>query len=352
MYKRIIRPLLFSFSAETIHKFVMTGLKIAKWIPGAKQISHSLFSVKNIKLEREVFGLKFPNPVGLAAGLDKDAEAFEMLGALGFGFVEIGTLTPKGQKGNPQPRLFRIKADEGLINRMGFNNLGVEAAVEHLKKRNKNLIIGGNIGKNTQTANADANADYNFCFEKLYDHVDYFTVNVSCPNVTDLCELQDRDFLVSLLSDIIKIRQSKEQKKPILLKLSPDLNNAQIDDTLSIVNETGIDGLVVSNTTVTRENLQTTDKEIEAIGRGGMSGKPIRERSTKMIKYISEKTKGKLPIIGIGGIMNEQDAIEKLNAGAHLIQIYTGFIYEGPGLIKRINKKILETNTLIPQATE
>lgn len=341
MYRQILRPVFFKFQPESIHHFVMNSLKIAGKIPGLKALTKNRFSINNKKLEREILGLKFPNPVGLAAGLDKDAEAYEMFGALGFGFVEIGTVTPIGQKGNPKPRSFRIKADEGLINRMGFNNLGVEAAVRNLKKRDKNLIIGGNIGKNTKTTNADANADYNFCFEKLYPHVDYFTVNVSCPNVTDLCELQDKDFLLSLLSDLINIRKSEKKKKPILLKLSPDLNLAQVDDTLNIVKETEIDGLVVTNTTVTRDNLKTPKEEIEKIGRGGMSGKPIRERSTKMIKYISEKTQGKLPIIGVGGIMNEKDAIEKLKAGAHLVQIYTGFIYEGPGLIKRINKEIL-----------
>jgi len=277
----------------------------------------------------------------LAAGLDKDAEAFEMLGALGFGFVEIGTVTPKGQKGNPKPRLFRIKADEGLINRMGFNNLGVEEAVKHIKKRSKNLILGGNIGKNTLTPNEKANDDYNLCFNELYDYVDYFTVNVSCPNITDLHELQDKGALLSLLSDLTQIRATKKIRKPILLKLSPDLNFNQIDDTLEIIKQTGLDGVVATNTSLSRDNLLTPTPLIKSIGRGGLSGKPIKERSTEIIRYIAKKTDGKLPIIGVGGIMTAEDAIEKLNAGAHLIQIYTGFIYEGPGLIRAINKKIL-----------
>ena len=341
MYKQLIRPILFSFSPESIHKFTLTLLKIAGKIPGKTAIVKSLFAVKSPKLEREIFGIKFPNPVGLAAGLDKDAEAFEMLGALGFGFVEIGTVTPKGQKGNPKPRLFRIKADEGLINRMGFNNLGVEEAVKHIKKRSKNLILGGNIGKNTLTPNEKANDDYNLCFNELYDYVDYFTVNVSCPNITDLHELQDKGALLSLLSDLTQIRATKKIRKPILLKLSPDLNFNQIDDTLEIIKQTGLDGVVATNTSLSRDNLLTPTPLIKSIGRGGLSGKPIKERSTEIIRYIAKKTDGKLPIIGVGGIMTAEDAIEKLNAGAHLIQIYTGFIYEGPGLIRAINKKIL-----------
>jgi dihydroorotate dehydrogenase len=322
----------------------MFVLKLMGKIPAKKRAIRQIFEVKNKKLQREVFGIQFPNPVGLAAGLDKNAEAFEMLGALGFGFVEIGTVTPKGQSGNPKPRLFRITQDNGLINRMGFNNLGVKEAVKKLKNRKTKLIVGGNIGKNTLTPNELANEDYKICFNELYDFVDYFTVNVSCPNITDLHELQDKKALLSLLSDLTEIRKTKAIRKPILLKLSPDLNFMQIDDTLNIISQTGLDGVVATNTSISRKNLKTPDNEIENIGRGGLSGEPIREGSTEIIRYISQKTKGNLPIIGVGGIMNANDAIEKLNAGAHLIQIYTGFIYEGPNLIKAINKKILQND--------
>ncbi len=298
--------------------------------------------VKNDKLKRTVFGLEFDNPVGFAAGFDKNAEIYNQFSNFGFSFIEIGTVTPKPQAGNPKPRSFRIKKDSGLINRMGFNNKGVEFAANKLKKRHK-VIIGGNIGKNTATPNSDALNDYEVCFNELHDHVDYFVVNISCPNVTDLRELQDKGSMLNILGRLKELNTQKENPKPILLKISPDLNNQQLDDVIDIVKETKIDGLVATNTTVTRENLETSDEEVKAIANGGMSGKPITNRSTEVIRYIANKTNRQIPIIGVGGIMTPEDAIEKLEAGASLVQVYTGFIYEGPCFVKKINKAILKS---------
>lgn len=341
MYKAFIKPLLFNLNPEAAHKLSFGLLKIAQKIPFVPSLTEKLFSIKNKKLERHLFGLTFPNPVGLAAGLDKNAEAFDMLSKLGFGFVEIGTVTPKGQLGNEKPRLFRLQKNGALINRMGFNNDGVEACISKLKNRNPNLIIGGNIGKNTNTPNSDAVNDYLFVFKKLFDFVDYFVVNVSCPNITDLRELQDKTALQNILLALKNAKAEINQEKPILLKISPDLNFTQLDDVIDIVQKTKIDGIVATNTTVNRNDLSYTEDEIQKIGRGGMSGHPLKKRSTEIIRYLAEKTQGKIPIIGVGGIMNEDDAMEKIRAGASLIQIYSGFIYEGPTIIKKINKKIL-----------
>jgi len=262
------------------------------------------------------------------------------MGNFGFSFVEIGTVTPLAQPGNAKPRLFRIKKDKALINRMGFNNHGLDRAVKKLRKKSSKIIIGGNIGKNTATPNDKANEDYVKCFEGLHDHVDYFTVNVSCPNVTDLRELQDKDSLSELLSKLKEINEKKPIKKPILLKLSPDLNNAQLDDTIAIVEKIGIDGIVAVNTTTSRNELTISDNIISNIGKGGLSGRPLRDRSTDLIRYIHQKSNGRIPIIGVGGIMTAEDALNKIKAGASLVQIYTGFIYEGPSLVKKINKEI------------
>lgn len=311
-------------------------------IPGIPNLIRALYAVDDKKLERKLFGLTFKNPVGLAAGFDKDARWFNELTNLGFGFIEIGTLTPKPQIGNPQPRLFRLPEDQGLINRMGFNNLGAEDAVHRLKNRKTNLIIGGNIGKNTATSNDDALADYVFNFNTLHDYVDYFVVNVSCPNVKDLTKLQDTPFLLSLLGKLKQINSTKQKPKPILLKIAPDLNNSQLDEIIEIVAQTKIDGIIATNTTTSREGLKTDKKRVEEIANGGLSGLPVRERSTEVIRYLAEKSNKAFPIIGVGGIHSPEDALEKIKAGADLVQIYTGFIYEGPGLIKAINKKILE----------
>ena len=332
MYKSIIRPLLFKFDPEEVHYFTFSILKNLPFLA-------KIFLPKPIvdkRLEREVFGLKFKNPVGLAAGFDKDAKMFNELSDLGFGFVEIGTLTPKAQDRNPKKRLFRLKEDAAIINRMGFNNGGVDAAVERLRK-NKDVLIGGNIGKNKVTPNENAVEDYIICFEKLFPVVDYFVVNVSSPNTPNLRELQDKEPLTKLLSTLQELNLTKKKPKPILLKIAPDLTDEQLLDIIEIVNNTKIAGVIATNTTISRDGL-TSENKVEV---GGLSGKPLTKRSTEVIRFLSEKSNKSFPIIGVGGIHTADDAIEKLNAGASLVQLYTGFIYEGPQLIKDINKKLL-----------
>lgn len=326
---------------EKAHYFATGMLKFFANLPIIKCIISSTYTYKNPKLEREFFGLKFRNPVGLAAGFDKDARWYNELAHLGFGFIEIGTLTPKAQIGNPKPRLFRITEDNGLINRMGFNNWGAEDAIKRLKNRKTDIIIGGNIGKNTATSNDDALSDYIFNFNTLHNYVDYFVVNVSCPNVKDLTKLQDTPFLLNLLGDLKHINTTKDKPKPILLKIAPDLNESQLDEIIEIVAQTKIDGIIATNTTTSRENLKTDQNTINTIANGGLSGQPLKDRSTEVIRYLAQKSNKAFPIIGVGGIHTPEDAIEKLEAGADLIQLYTGFIYEGPGLIKAINKKIV-----------
>lgn len=310
-------------------------------IPGVKFCWKKRYILDDSSLEKEVFGLKFKNPIGLGAGFDKDAKMIDDLAFCGFGFIEIGTLTPLPQSGNPQPRLFRVKEDEGIINRMGFNNEGVDAAVERLKNRKTKLIIGGNIGKNKLTENENATQDYLISFEKLFPVVDYFVVNVSSPNTPNLRDLQEKEPLKQLLSELMKANEIKDKQKPILLKIAPDLTESQLDDIIEIVLETKIAGVIATNTTISRENLKTDKKTIEAIGMGGLSGKPVRNKSTEVIRYLATKSNKAFPIIGIGGIHSEKDALEKLEAGADLIQLYTGFIYEGPRLVYRINKALL-----------
>lgn len=310
-------------------------------IPGFKALFRAMYAVNDKRLEREVFGIKFPNPVGLAAGLDKDAKLYDELGIIGFGFIEIGTLTPKAQPGNDKPRLFRLKKDSGLINRMGFNNEGAQAAAERLKKRKTNVIVGGNIGKNKVTPNEEAIGDYEKCFGTLFDYVDYFVVNVSSPNTPNLRELQDKAPLTALLNRMKELNAQKKNPKPILLKIAPDLTDSQLDDIIEIVQTTKIDGVVATNTTISRDGLQTPPSSLQAIGMGGLSGKPLTKRATEVIRYLHTKSNGSFPIIGVGGIHSPEDALEKLDAGATLVQLYTGFIYEGPKLITRINKAIL-----------
>lgn len=340
MYKSIIRPILFNFDPEKVHHFTFSFLRFANKIPFVSGIIRSCYSVNDKRLEREVFGLKFKNPVGLAAGFDKDAKLYKELSNLGFGFIEIGTLTPKPQEGNPKKRLFRLKEDNGIINRMGFNNGGVFEAVERLKK-NKNVLIGGNIGKNKVTPNEDAISDYEICFDALYDVVDYFVVNVSSPNTPNLRELQDKEPLTKLLQTLQNKNQTKPKTKPILLKIAPDLTDDQLLDIIDIVKETKIAGVIATNTTISRENLQSENQKET----GGLSGKPLTNRSTEVIRFLSEKSNKAFPIIGVGGIHTPEDALEKLEAGASLVQLYTGFIYEGPKLIKQINKRILNSNS-------
>lgn len=337
MYKSIIRPLFFKFDPEKIHYFTFDLLNFLFRIPGVAAIMKKKYDLQDSRLEREVFGLKFKNPVGLAAGFDKNAKLYKELDQLGFGFIEIGTVTPKSQPGNDKKRLFRLKEDEAIINRMGFNNEGVEAAVLRLKS-NKNVLIGGNIGKNKTTPNEKAVDDYLICFYALFDYVDYFVVNVSSPNTPNLRELQEKEPLTFLLNQLQKKNLEKKNPKPILLKIAPDLTDAQLLDIIDIIRETGIAGVIATNTTISREGLESVNK----VEMGGLSGRPLRKRSTEVIKFLSEKSNKAFPIIGVGGILSAEDAIEKLEAGASLVQLYTGFIYEGPGLVKEINKKILE----------
>lgn len=337
MYKSLLRPALFKFDPEEVHYFTFNFLRRFCKIPGALGFLRSKFEVNDARLEREVFGLKFKNPVGLAAGFDKDAKLYNELSALGFGFIEVGTVTPKPQPGNEKQRLFRLKEDSAIINRMGFNNHGVEEMVERLKE-NKNVLIGGNIGKNKVTPNDKAVDDYVYSFEALFDHVNYFVVNVSSPNTPNLRELQDKEPLKNLLNTLQKRNDTKPEPKPILLKIAPDLTNEQLLDIIEIIKETRIAGVIATNTTISREGLNSENKN----EMGGLSGKPLTHRSTEVIRFLSENSGASFPIIGVGGIHSAQDAIDKLEAGASLIQLYTGFVYEGPALVKEINKKILE----------
>jgi dihydroorotate dehydrogenase len=340
MYRFFIRPLLFLVDPEVIHHFTFSFIRILCAIPGVKKLLSLIFSYRSPQLARTLFGVKFPNPVGLAAGLDKDAEMIDELSAFGFGFIEIGTVTPKPQPGNDKPRLFRLPADQGLINRMGFNNKGANNAAENLRKRKSRTVIGGNIGKNKVTPNGNAVADYEICFETLYPYVDYFVVNVSSPNTPGLRELQEKEPLKTLLLSVKMLSNRKEKPKPVLLKIAPDLTLTQLDDIVEILKESGTDGVIATNTTISRGGLTTPKEVVEKMGAGGLSGKPLRERSTEVIAYLRARMGVGYPIIGVGGIMSEEDAIEKLRAGADLVQIYTGFVYEGPGFVKRILKRI------------
>jgi len=344
MYK-VLRELLFLFDPERVHYFSMNCLKILCSVRFIKQLFSAKFSVAKDSLQKNIFGLNFRNPVGLGAGFDKNGKYLSELETLGFGFVEIGTITPLPQKGNDRPRLFRLKRDHALLNRMGFNNDGVEVITKRLKKWKKNnepphnknrIIIGGNIGKNKNTPNENAWKDYEICFTALHPYVDYFVVNVSSPNTPGLRELQQKDLLKKILTNLQFHNEESGQKKPILLKISPDLTMPELDDVISLVMQIRLDGLIVANTTIGRENLKTPHKELERFGAGGVSGKPVASLSTGLVKYISKVTDGKLHIIASGGIFNTNDAREKINAGASLLQVWTGFIYEGPFIVKNI----------------
>jgi dihydroorotate dehydrogenase len=337
MYKSIIRKILFNFDPEKVHHFTFSFLKAWFKFPLAKRITKSVFCLEDIKLERKLFGLTFKNPVGLAAGFDKNAKLFDEFSNYGFGFVEIGTVTPKPQPGNPKKRLYRLKEDEAIINRMGFNNDGVKAIAERLHKRKTDIIIGGNIGKNKVTPNENAVKDYLICFHELFDVVDYFVVNVSSPNTPNLRALQDKEPLANLLQTLQEENLKKESQKPILLKIAPDLTDEQLLDIIDIIKISKIAGVIATNTTTSRTHLKSEKKKET----GGLSGKPVRDRSTEVIRFLSEKSNKAFPIIGVGGIHSAKDAQEKLDAGADLIQIFTGFIYEGPGLVKKINKNLI-----------
>jgi dihydroorotate dehydrogenase len=337
MYKFIIRPILFWFDPEKVHYFSFSFIRLVSRIPFISKTIKSMYHINDTRLEREVFGIKFKNPVGLAAGFDKDAKLYKELANFGFGFIEIGTLTPKPQEGNPKKRLFRLLEDSAIVNRMGFNNGGVLEAVERLKNNN-GIIVGGNIGKNKLTPNDEATTDYQICFEALYHHVDYFVVNVSSPNTPNLRELQEKEPLTKLLQSLQNNKLQTTKPKPIVLKIAPDLTNEQLLDIIDIVKETKIAGVIATNTTISRYNLQSINK-IEA---GGLSGKPLTKRATEVIRFLSKNSNNAFPIIGVGGIHSPQDALDKIDAGASLIQLYTGFIYEGPALVKAINEKILD----------
>ena len=341
MYKLFIRPFLFLFDPEKIHYVTFSLIRFLCKVPLMAFVFRWLYKIEDKRLERTLFGITFKNPVGLAAGFDKNAVLFNELANFGFGFIEIGTVTPKGQEGNPKKRLFRLKDDQGIINRMGFNNDGLEIAIQQLKKNKGKLIIGGNIGKNTQTTSALYTRDYELCFKGLHPYVDYFVLNVSCPNVGSHAKLNDKSYLIELILAIQKLNNQEIIQKPILLKIAPDLNNNQLDEIIELVAETKIDGVIASNTSTTRNNLKASDRLLKEIGNGGLSGQPIKALSTRVIKYLAQNSNKAFPIIGVGGIHSAQDALDKIEAGADLVQIYTGFIYEGPGLIKQINKALL-----------
>lgn len=338
----IVKKILFKYDPENVHYKVMNWLTKAYNLGVGKRYLESNYCIKHPSLERTVFGLKFKNPVGLAAGFDKDARFVDELACLGFGFIEIGTVTPRPQDGNEKPRLFRFPNDEAIINRMGFNNQGVETAALRLKNRKTDIIIGGNIGKNKTTSNEDAVKDYEYCFKILHTVVDYFVVNISSPNTPNLRELQEKEPLRDLLLQLQNLNLSYPNPKPILLKIAPDLSNTQLDDVIEVVTETQLAGIVATNTTIDREGLKANKNLIEKTGSGGVSGKPLKQRSTEIIQYISTKTNGKLPIIAVGGIFTAEDAQEKINAGASLVQVYTGFIYEGPAIAKKICKSFIK----------
>ncbi|KAA9331705.1 quinone-dependent dihydroorotate dehydrogenase [Hymenobacter busanensis] len=341
MYQHVVKPLLFRLDAEQAHHLVFGGLGMAGGVPGVQAALRSQFSYRHPSLEREVFGLKFRNPIGLAAGFDKDARLVDELAALGFGHVEIGTVTPRPQPGNPTPRLFRLPTDRALINRMGFNNGGAAAAAERLRKRSADIIIGGNIGKNKDTPNDTAAADYVACVEALHDVVDYFVVNVSSPNTPGLRQLQEREPLLALLRTVQRTNQAQRTARPLLLKIAPDLSNEQLDDIIGIVQEAGLSGVVATNTTIDRTGLQTPAGIVEQLGAGGLSGAPLRNRATEVIRYLHTQSGGAFPIIGVGGIFSPADVQEKLAAGASLVQLYTGFIYEGPGVVQRMCRELV-----------
>ncbi len=353
MYKLLIRPILFLFDPEKVHHFTFSFLKFSFKIPFVKSLVKRLYTVEHPSLERNLFGLKFKNPVGLGAGFDKNAVLIEELESFGFGFIEIGTVTPKPQVGNPKKRLFRLLDDKGIINRMGFNNEGVEVITKRLRERKSPIIIGGNIGKMTNSHSDQYTADYLICFKELHPYVDYFVLNVSCPNVGSMAKLQDKDYLIELISAVQSENTKLSHKgshtepvevhsKPILLKIAPDLNEVQLQEIIDIVAETKIDGVIASNTSTDRAGLKASKEQLSKIGNGGLSGLPVKDKSTAVIRFLSEKSNKAFPIIGIGGIHSAEDALEKMKAGADLVQVFTGFIYEGPSLVKKINKALIK----------
>lgn len=345
MYKHLLKPILFRFNPETAHKMTFTALSVARHIPFAQSVIRAIYKKEYKSLRREVFGIDFPNPVGLAGGLDKNGEFYNDMANFGFGFVEIGSLTPKPQDGNPKPRCFRLTSDKAIINRFGINNKGVRNAVEHLKKTRPEVIVAANISKNASSINEDAAKDYEQAFALLYDFVDMFVINVSCPNVVGLTALQDVSFLSEIVDRLLDLRMYYDTFRPILLKVSPDLSRQQLDDIIDYCLRSGIDGIVAGNTTRSRDGLATDSTQVEKIGNGGLSGAPLFNKNLGLVRYIHEKSEGKLPIIGVGGIMSGAQAQEMLDAGASLVEIYTGFIYEGPAIVKKILRHLDETQS-------
>lgn len=345
MYKHLLRPILFSFNAETAHHITFSALSFLKYIPFARPLIRMMYRKNSPELQREVFGLKFKNPVGLAGGLDKNGEYYNELSDFGFGFIEIGSLTPEPQEGNPKPRLFRVIKDKAIINRMGINNKGVKYAVEQLKKNKPDVIVAGNISKNSTSINDDAAKDYERAFALLYDFVDMFVINISCPNVVGLSELQDVSFLSDIVDKLLNLRMYFDEYRPILIKVSPDIPHQQLDEIIDYALMSGIDGVVAGNTTRSRDGLSIDPQKIEQIGNGGMSGAPLHKKNLELVRYIHSISKGKLPIIGVGGIMSGAQAKAMLDAGASLVEIYSGFIYEGPSLVKKINNYLLDNSS-------
>lgn len=351
MYKHFLKPILFQFNPETAHNILFSLLAFLRYVPGARALIRAFYKKESPKLAREVFGLHFPNPVGLAGGLDKNGEFYNDMANFGFGFVEIGSLTPKPQDGNPRPRCFRVPQDKALINRYGINNKGVKNAVEHIKKDRPEVIVAANISKNTTSVNDDAAKDYESAFALMYDFVDMFVLNVSCPNVVGLTALQDISFLSDIVDRLLDLRRYYDTYRPILLKVSPDLSTDQIDDIVDYCLRSGIDGIVAGNTTRSRDGLTLDEKKIEKIGNGGMSGAPVHKKNVELVRYINTKAQGRLPIIGVGGIMSGEDAQHMIDAGASLVEIYSGFIYEGPGLIKQIINHLESAESKIVKET-
>ena len=337
MYKHILKPILFCFNPERAHNILFSLLSFLRHVPFARSIIRAIYKKDVPTQAKEVFGIRFPNPVGLAGGLDKNGEFYNDMANFGFGFVEIGSLTPKPQDGNPKPRCWRVPGDKAIINRFGINNKGVKNAVEHLKKERPEVIVAANISKNTSSINEEAAKDYETAFGLLYDFVDMFVVNISCPNVVGLTALQDISFLSEIVDKLLSLRMYYDEYRPILLKVSPDLSHQQLDEIIDYSLRSGIDGIVAGNTTRTRDGLTTISQEkIDEIGNGGMSGAPVHKKNLDLVRYVHQQSDGKLPIIGVGGIMSPEDAQEMIDAGASLVEIYTGFIYEGPALVKKI----------------
>lgn len=345
MYQRFLRPLLFQFDPERIHHLSFRSLQAGFRLPVFRAYARKHFQLHAPALERQLWGLTFPNPLGLAAGFDKDALIGDQWETLGFGFVEMGTVTPRPQAGNPRKRLFRLPADQAIVNRMGFNNAGVDAMVERLKHmQERRIVLGANIGKNKDTPNERAIDDYQLCFDKLFDYVDYFVVNVSSPNTPGLRSLQEKGPLTELLSQLQQRNQQHSTPRPLLLKIAPDLTEGQLDDILAVAQATRLSGLIATNTTISRHGLETPAQAVSDIGAGGLSGLPLRERSLEVIRYLHQRTQGELPLIGVGGIMRPEDALQRLQAGAALVQTYTGFVYNGPAFPKRIMEHLLEAS--------